>query len=326
MKTLFSKNLFYTIILLLLGFIIGIFIPKFNTPCDSSDLRYINYDFICKDKLFIKKNSYQSLKIKLNAFIQEQKDNKNIVDVSIYFRDLQNGPTLGINEHDNFSPASLLKLPLLLAYEKLKNEEFPTLFDVSIIAKDIENIPIQEITPIKSIEYGKKYLISDLLSYMIKYSDNKSYYILLDYLHQISPNKDVLKETFIELGIIDPKDFLDQTISVKSYGSIFIQLYNSSFFNENKISDEVLSLLTDIDWKDGINSGLPANIKVAHKFGERSNYVNNIEQLHDCGIIYYPNNPYLLCIMTRGTDQTKLAKTISEISRMFYEEIDSRKL
>ncbi|MCX6757319.1 MAG: serine hydrolase [Candidatus Nomurabacteria bacterium] len=326
MKTLFSKNLFYAIILLLAGFIIGIFIPKFDTSCNSSDYKYINPDFICKDNLIIKKNSYVFLKSKLNEFIQEQKDNKNILDVAIYFRDLQNGPTLGINEHENFSPASLLKLPLLLTYEKLQNESIPTLFDISIMAKDTNNNTLQNIIPSKSIEYGKQYLISDLLSYMIKYSDNKSYVVLLDYLHQIYPDKDLLKETFVELGIVDPKDLLDNTISVKSYGSIFIQLYNSSFFNQNKISEEILNLLTNVEWKNGINRGVPADIKVAHKFGERSSDVNNIEQLHDCGIIYYPNNPYLLCIMTRGTDQTKLAKTISEISKMFYEEFDSRKL
>jgi hypothetical protein len=51
-----------------------------------------------------------------------------------------------------------------------------------------------------------------------------------------------------------------------------------------------------------------------------------LNQLHDCGIIYYPGNPYLLCVMTRGTDWSALEKTIQTISAMTYKEVDSRKL
>jgi hypothetical protein len=68
-----------------------------------------------------------------------------------------------------------------------------------------------------------------------------------------------------------------------------------------------------------------ANIPVAHKFGERTGFAGGVKQLHDCGIVYYPKNPYLLCIMTRGTDFTKLESTIAAVSKMVYQEFDSRK-
>jgi hypothetical protein len=162
---------------------------------------------------------------------------------------------------------------------------------------------------------------------MIKYSDNKAYYVLLDKLHLISPDRDLLKDTFVELGIVDPKDLLDNTISVKSYSSIFIQLFNSSYINNRKSSENVLSLLAESEWKNGLNAGVPVDINIAHKFGERFNFDGNgLDQLHDCGIVYYPENPYLLCVMTRGNDYGQLAKVINEISKMFYEEFDSRKI
>lgn len=300
-------------------------IIHFGAVCDLSKYRYINAELRCKSKQIVDKRGYIELKQDLLKFIQEKKKENVITDVSIYFRDLQNGPTLGIDEYSQFSPASLLKLPLLLAYYNLRENQ-PDLFEKQLIIKNLEKELTQSILPKESIQLNKTYSINDLLNYMIRYSDNQSYYVLLDYLHQISPEKDLLKETFDDLGIIDPKDFLDNTISVKSYGSIFVQLFNTSYFSQKETSESALNLLIESDWRKGINAGVPVEIEVAHKFGEREDFAGGVIQLHDCGIVYYPENPYLLCVMTRGYDLDKLAETIASISKMFYEEFDSRKL
>lgn len=312
---------------LVAGFLIGILFSNFRGDCDISNLKHINTNLICEKKAVVSKQNYASLKHKLEDFIAEKKVKKEISEVSIYFRDLQDGPTLGINEHSLFTPASLLKLPLFLSYENLKNDKYPDLFDRKILAKPSTSDDLtQKINPKESIQYGKIYTIENLIMNMIKYSDNKSYYVLSDYLESISPRENLLKQTYIDLGIIDPKDLLENTISVKSYGSIFVQLFNSSYFSKQEVSDEVLGILTEVDWNNGINKGVPINIKVAHKFGERFGFKDNIIQLHDCGIVYYPDNPYLLCVMTRGYDFETLANVIGEVSKMFYKEVDSRKL
>jgi beta-lactamase class A len=318
--------IFYGFLVLSVGFLIGLLCYRLYFSCDKNDFKYINPNLACKDSSVVKKHAYAKLKSKLEDYIQEKKNDGTAAQVSIYFRDLQSGPTLGLNEHDLFSPASLLKLPLLLTYYNLNNEKIPDLLERSIVAQTRWVIPKQLIQPKESIVLGRTYSVEDLLLYMIKYSDNNAYYVLLDYLAQVSPERDALNDTFIDLGIVDPKNFLDNTISTKLYGSIFIQLYNSSYFNKKDISQDVLGILTQVDWNKGINRGLPDDMVVAHKFGERSNLDNNLDQLHDCGIVYYPENPYLLCIMTRGQDIEKLPKVIEEISKMFYDEFDSRKL
>jgi hypothetical protein len=68
---------------------------------------------------------------------------------------------------------------------------------------------------------------------------------------------------------------------------------------------------------------LPKSLAVAHKFGERE-LPNGIKQLHDCGIVYLPKHPYLLCIMTRGTDYDRLSTVISTISKKIYEDLMTR--
>ncbi len=68
---------------------------------------------------------------------------------------------------------------------------------------------------------------------------------------------------------------------------------------------------------------MKAGIPVSHKFGEAG--TGNVErQLHDCGIVYFPDHPYLACIMTRGKDTDELKKSIVDISRFIYEKIDEQ--
>jgi beta-lactamase class A len=326
---LFKHKLLVIFIFITFVFLIGVsyFIGKKSTyiNCDLSKFKYVNQQLGCKPPFVIDKKSYAELKKELDKYISSKKEIGEITDVSIYYRDLSDGPTLGINEYAQFSPASLLKLPLLLTYYNLENRQ-SGLFDRKLTPHNIKNNLLQTIPPEKSIQEDNTYSIREILKYMIKYSDNKAYYILLQYLHEIFPQTDLLKETFVDLGIVDPRNLLDDTISVKSYASIFIQLYYSSYFNKNETSEEVLKLLSDISWSEGINKGVPSEIVIAHKFGERVNFDGEIKQLHDCGIVYYPGNPYLLCVMSRGKDMQKLTSLIGEISKMVYNEVDSRKL
>jgi beta-lactamase class A len=77
-------------------------------------------------------------------------------------------------------------------------------------------------------------------------------------------------------------------------------------------------------YKNGLTAGMPENIKVAHKYGYRA--FNAADQraeqeLHDCGIIYYPNHPYFLCVMTKGNNYDNLQAVIQNVSRLAYEEM-----
>ncbi len=69
-------------------------------------------------------------------------------------------------------------------------------------------------------------------------------------------------------------------------------------------------------------------MKIAQKFGERTlikkingNVVAELE-LHDCGEVYRPDHNYLLCIMTRGNNFTKMANAIKDISKTVYDFVD----
>jgi hypothetical protein len=65
-------------------------------------------------------------------------------------------------------------------------------------------------------------------------------------------------------------------------------------------------------------------VPVAHKFAERSDPQTGEKQLHDCGIVYYPRHPYLLCVMTKGPGFEGLAGVVARVSRMVYSEVDAQ--
>lgn len=319
----------FALIFLLAGFGVGILTRQFSffdLFCNKSSFQHINQELICNHSPIVGKQAYVKLKSEMENMIQQKIKENQISSAAIYFRDLQNGPTMGINEYAKFIPASLLKLPLLLVYLNLAEDQPDLLNRELIYRKNEEESLIKQLVPPKdSIKENTPYSINNLLEYMISYSDNQAYYVLLQYLSQISPDKDLLKEILRDLGVIDPKTASDETMTVKSYASIFIQLYHASFLEKKETSEKALALLTNTDFHEGIEAGVPAGTAVAHKFGERA-FQDGQKQLHDCGIVYYPKNPYLICVMTRGRDFSKLSGVISLISKEVYEEFDSRKL
>jgi beta-lactamase class A len=292
--------------------------------CNTKKFPHVNKDTVCSRAYYtINKSAYDVFQVKLEKFIAEKEEGDKVSQVAVYFRDLKNGPTLGIDSYEEFAPASLLKLPLLLAYLRLEDDR-PSVGGERLGFEIIDDPYQPFIKPAEEIQENKTYTVDELLERMIVYSDNKAYFVLLEHLRQLSPDKDLVAEVFADLGIVDPASPLDNTISVKSYASIFIELYHNSFEISKEASEKALALMVRTDFHGGIRAGVPASVEVARKFGERYDLGGGLKQFHDCGIVYYPDNPYLLCIMTRGQDFNTLIGITEEISKMVYDEFNSR--
>jgi beta-lactamase class A len=296
-----------------------------STQDCEHNYRYINTGLGCQPSPAIHKHEYTTFVEQLQQYITKQTQQKRAIQISVYFRDLYAGPTFGIGGDARFAPASLLKLPLLMTYYSLEEQNSGVLTKKISYTNTNEKIPPQtENTNIPVLEQNKPYTIDELLSRMIIYSDNVSYYVLDDFLAEAFPSQNPLTQTMVDLGIVNPRNPNEDTITVKAYASLFRQLFNSSYLSP-QLSEKALQLLSKSTYTNGLVAGVPAEIKVSHKYGERSGLPNNEKQLHDCGIVYYPGNPYLLCIMTRGNDFVALQAIIKTISADVYQEVDSRK-
>jgi beta-lactamase class A len=324
-----NKRALIWALLIIVAFSGGILAGRsyYGDYCLSDKFQFINKDLGCGGSFVVEKRAYGEFKGKLEDFIEQKKEGNIVSEVAVYFRDLKNGPTLGINEHTEFAPASLLKVPIMITYLSLA-EDKPELLEKTLKYHRLKegDLLYQNIKPKDSIKENISYSIRELIRYMIQYSDNNAYFTLVQYLNQQYPDGAPFFDTMSGLGLTQPDDFSENNLTVKSYASIFVQLYYSSFFNKKETSEEAFKFLAESDFADGLVAGVPADILVAHKFGERETEDKQLKQMHDCGIVYYPKNPYLLCVMTRGEDVDNLTHIISAISRMVYEEFDSRKL
>lgn len=306
---------------LLVGVVLGHFTPSFSTTiADEKDVReqshefkYINPLLECGDENFAKlSNDRQSeLESKFEAYITTQKTKGAITEASVYFRELNGGNGLGVNSGAIFTPGSLLKVPLVMSvYQRAEK-------DPGLMSRIIEfgggSVPAEEYFKAATITLGTKYSVEDLVRAAIVNSDNNAAELL-----SMLINKDELDASYSHLGIKIPTDGMDYSMAVRTYASFFRILYNATFI-DHEASEHLLGLLTQTTFTKGLVAGVPPGTVVAHKFGERAIEDESGVQLHDCGIIYHPKQPYLLCVMMRGKDFDILAKDISEISKIAYD-------
>lgn len=257
-----------------------------------------------------------NMKDKIEEVINGKIRNGKVKHVSAYFRDLNNGPTMEINAGEKFTPASLLKVPLMIAYLK-KAETKPEILKEKIIynVRQNGNDIGQNIKPDESLEIGKEYEVEELIKRMIIYSDNSAANLILGKMEN-----DFLASVYTDLKIEIPgSQKTENYMTVKEYAAFFRILYNASYLNRT-MSEKALAFLSESKYNDGLRAGVPSNVPLAHKFGER--VFEDASQLHDCGIIYHDTSPYILCLMTRGNDFKDLASVIKDISKNVYEEVE----
>jgi beta-lactamase class A len=320
----FTKWAFISLLTLTIGFTIGIFVsPKFFPNISLRETRKsFNYQLInplleCNNEAISQDKNLTSVRKSINYFIDQQKQTNKITFASVYYRDLNNGPWFGINEKEYFSPASLIKLPLLITYYK-ESESDPSILQKKIVNKTAFDPNNQNIQPSQHLEVDQEYTVEDLLNRMIIYSDNLAYNLLLDNVDNLKIFN-VYKDLDVDISKYkdDPNGNI---INVKDYSSFFRILFNASYLNKDN-SEKALKLLSLSEYKNGLVSLLPKDIVVAHKFGERNYLATGEKQLHDCGIVYLPKKPYLICIMTRGENFNNLSNFIKQTSEMIYQQL-----
>jgi beta-lactamase class A len=303
------------------GFILRDLIPEKSKPqvfeIRQGGWAYINPLLECEQaRNLLSDAELKPIRNHLKKFVSENLKRKWGDEVSVYFRELNDGLTFDIGKESQFYPASLLKVPEMIAVLK-KAETDPRILNKRIVYNNPDLKSYQNTDVANKLVFGRSYTVEDLLKRTIDYSDNIASLLLEEAISKTDREK-----IYDDLGIPDPYYLNDESgymLSVELYSSFFRILFNASYLSR-EMSEKALEYLSQTDYKKGLVAGVPTNIKISHKFGLRK--IQGIKQLHDCGIVYYPDHPYLLCVMTSGPVPEYLDTTIADISGFIYKEID----
>ncbi len=312
-----------------LGFFAGFFIrPKQGSTTQAIRENTTDYKFIHpllavnRTDIDTPSPRYVGLAKSLQKYIAEEKQNGSLATASVYYSNYGKPGSLVINGDEQYAPASMLKVVVMVAYLKEADANPNILSNMYVYAPTIaENLNVVPFESPSNLVVGRAYDVLTLINKMITESDNGAMNLLLAHA-----DESYLANVYSELGIKSPAANTTYTISVKDYSLFLRVLYNGTYLSDIN-SERALSILSKATFKDGLASGVPDGVTIAHKFGERVNgtegRIDSVE-LHDCGIIYNAGGPYLLCVMTSGTTLDPLKEAISHISQMVYDDASAK--
>lgn len=260
----------------------------------------------------------------LDSFAQTSMLDEEIRGIAIHFTDLRSGANFTINPDMKFVPASLLKIPILIAVYKFE-ESYPGSLSKKIPhqATHQNNMDMQLIENEAFVyQMNKQYSVQEYLEIMIRYSDNDATLSLLKFLDAERPG--FINKVEKDLGASIPNTVgnMEDIVQVGHFSKLMTAVYEAKYLDLAH-SEAALKLLSSSRYPEGFRKKLPADLRIAHKYGVRFN-ISNINptipvQLNQVAIIYHPKGPFLLSVMTKGNKLETLRSVLQESAFIAYD-------
>ena len=240
--------------------------------------------------------------------VQPLRDELNILEknpnISIYFEVLNTGANISINKEAEFFPASLLKVPLIMAViKKIERGDWKWGTEMELTETDKN----KDFGVLWQQPTGTRFTIEELVKQELVNSDNTAYFILLN---NLDPNE--LLKVQNHLGLLD---FIseDLEISAKKYAPILRSLFSATYLTVEN-SEKILEWMSESNFNNYLAEGIPPTIKFSHKIGvddERKSYI-------DAGIVYLASRPYILIVMVKNFTFNEANSLMRDVSQKVY--------
>lgn len=262
-----------------------------------------NLTFLPRFDLFTSQKTEESkLKSEIKKIVSESKGT-----YSVYFADLNSGNSLGINEMQVHTGASLNKVPIIAALYYLTNKGKVDLDEKITLQK--EDIQDYGTGSLRYKEPGGVYSLKTLAKLSLQQSDNTAAYIIAT---KIGVNN--IQEIIEEWGL-KQTDMANNKTSAYDTFLLFKKIYKSEVTSPS-LTKELLGFMKDTDIEDRIPSLLPKDINVYHKTGDGDG------NIHDGGIIEKGNKVFFLSVLTSDV-QNKEEETKKQIAKIAKEIFNS---
>jgi beta-lactamase class A len=231
---------------------------------------------------------------------------------SFYFEYLPDGTSIRQGADQELIAASLIKVPLVMNLYK---------------AAELGRLNLDQKVTITQAElddaYGDLYkqgagvqlTLREAAAYTLKDSDNTATHVVFDHV------KGLLKYDEESLARLDVDQNLQDgqaVINARSYSSVLKSLYYSSYLQKEH-SQEILQRLSESSATSRLTRGVPSGVPVAHKNG----VFNTSWSESDCGIVYVPKRPYVICVMV-GLPEPEADQFIASVSKDVYDFVVSQ--
>ena len=218
--------------------------------------------------------------------------------VGFYYKNVVTGETLGYNQQESFLPASVVKLPLMMAILLFRSRG-ETDFDERITIRDDQKVPgcgaVQHMTGDVTLD------METLGKLMITISDNTATNALLR--HYTVPK---IREAFLELGLIGTqfnRELWDLEREARGINNYFVPeeigILLEKMYYKTLVDEESSNWLNDIMEQQQINHKMGGHLimdyPMAHKTGDEE------DKAHDVGIVY-AKQPFIVCFASNEVD------------------------
>jgi beta-lactamase class A len=220
----------------------------------------------------------------------------------VWVQEPGSGRTLQLGQDTRLEAASVIKVPEALYLLHQVDAGAVNLGDqVTLQAQDFMSgtgILYSKAHP------GDQHTYQDLLTDLIRYSDNTAWRAIMRSLGAGS-----IDAYAASLGAGDCHQW-DDGCTAREAGSLLVRLAFGRLLSAGS-TQLLLGLLESTVFNDRINYYLPG-VTVAHKVGMDGGVIN------DCGIVYAPGSPFVICVFTTTSDPRTGVQAIRDITRAAY--------
>jgi len=226
---------------------------------------------------------------------------------AVFIKNLKTNEVYQLNQTKKFAAGSLYKLWIMaVTYQQIEQGKISP---DDILSADVADLNERFDIATESAELTEGTIsmsISDALEKMITISDNYSALLLSAKIRFSNVIQFLKDEGFQDSSIGEPP-----MTTVQDLGLFLEKLYHKELISQNS-SNKMLNLLKNQQKNNKLPKYLPENITIAHKTGEIDTFT------HDAGIVYIPNNDYIIIVMSDTDDPKTAEETIAKISQSIY--------
>lgn len=270
----------YTLLMLAIGRNLS-FLPRFAGPSQKTE-----------NTLFLKNAIQTQLALQKGTY-------------SVYYANFTSNASLGINENQIFTAASVNKIPIVAVLYFLAQKGKVNLDQkLTIQETDIQDYGTGSL---RYEDPGGSYSLKTLARLTLQRSDNTAAHVLANMI-----GTDTIQKTITSWGLTQT-DIEQNKSSVYDMFLLFKKIYKNEIASKS-LTKEILGFMRDTEFEDRLPAKLPSGTIVYHKTGDA---VGNI---HDVGIIQNGSVVFFLGIMMSDiTDEKQAKQTEATIAEKIYD-------